>query len=418
MSAGGTAAAGMFGMQAQQRTIRASEAEREAERTAAAQCTDRRKLSSMLVKAVKANRVDLDILLNAGADPNLRPYHDGSTVLFPERVPHTALDHAAFRGNIEAVKQLLVPCTGALTAEEQSKVVEMAAFSRDMGTLQHVTERFGRECSLAHAFAYCINQGFTQGALYLYRQGAMNHVSSWYRLAQKFRPFVLHYTNLTGVPSFDTGDDFYTYIFKMQGIDDVLSAEGSRAATDALRRDTLTALGEAGFLTRETYREFAVRALIFDEMSLLAHLDEVSGFSFQEEFASHTQAQVEAWIRPRISKEKANLIASMLPPGFSFPFNPRYLTSPQDVKAVLPHVTAATCEHPEMLVEYLVVMGLPDQLGQVKDWGGITRDNVDGLIEEAQRRFQTKAVALLVEYKQEHFADDAMQELLDAAGAL
>ena len=382
--------------------------------------TDMRKLASKLIECVKKEQETcIDLLLEAGASPYIKPYSDGKAILFQERVPRTALDHALFRGYESLAKRLIeIKPEEEPTLEELSKHIEMAAFSGDIDTLRFALETFGDGASLAHAFAYAINQGFGSGALLLYLNGAMEHALAWYGLAHKFRAFMLNYINMSSRPQFDTGDDFYSFIFAMPGIDALIKEEGCTPATDAMRQDALRILADAGFLTLDTYRELAHRAIIFDECALLAFLDEISGQTFTEVFSDQTQEQLVAWIRPRMSRDKVEIIASMLPPGFSFPFDPRYLTSPADVSAVLPHVTAATCEHPDALVEYCVKMGLNDELAMCIDWGGVTEDNVDALIKEGQKRFQTNAVAQLMDYKRKHFEHSGMKAIMDAASSL
>ena len=371
---------------------------------------DPRKLAASLVEAVCHDKDRISALIDAGASPFIKPYRDGAMILYRDRIPESAFDWAIFLGNQELVVKFLEDAP-ELSSMQATKALEMAAFSQSMPILEHIYEKFSGQVDMAHAFAYAINQAFTDGAVFLFEHGALEDARRWVELALQFNNFKMFYILMSERPAFDTGDDFYSFIFDMPGIDSVLSSRGKTPANSYMRQETIAALADAGMFTEEVYREYALRALVFDECPLLAFLDDKTGFSFTEVFSSENQDFIELWIRPGMSKRKIEIIASMMPDDFRFPITPRYLIDPTSVKALVPYSSKQTCEYPEHLAEYLVLNNCAAELSLVADWGGITKDNIDYLLDIAQKHFYTQVIAFLIEYREKHFADNPFEAL-------
>ncbi len=368
-------------------------------------------LAKELAEAIRYSTDGVDSLLERGADPYINVFGITTRVRMREHIPETALEWAALRDRPDLVSRFL-DMPGELDAEAQSKLLGIASLGCSMESLEIVYSRFKDTLDMSRAFAYSITRGFKQGALFLFERGAFEKCGEWIDFSSRFESFLMPYSHFNGTPRIDTTGDFFAYLFPIPRIEAALQSRDIPPANTEKRFRTLEALSKRGMLSLEIYSQYAERAILFDRCDLLGFLDSISGFNAVEEFRKLPGPRKSLWIVPNMSPSKIEFVAKVLGPEYKFPIKAHFLIGKDSVRALIAHSDAEHTMHPELLVRYLIQTGLDDCLSNVADWGGITADNIDELLTFAHECENTRAVALLVEYRKTHFGDvDPFAEL-------
>ena len=373
--------------------------------------TDQLEYAKALVEAIRFCGDDIDALLARGADPYVNVFGITTHVRMREHIPETALEWAALRDRPELVSRFL-DMPGELDEEGQAKLLGIAALGCSMESLEIIHSRFDKTVDTSRAFVYSITRGFKQGALFLYDKGALEKCRDWIEFSSRFESFLMPYSHFNGTPRIDTTGDFFAYLFPIPRIEAALQSRDIAAANTEKRFRTLAALSERGMLTLDIYAQYAERAILFDRCDLLGFLDSISGFDAVEVFRKLPGPRKNLWIVPNMSPSKIEFVAKVLGPEYKFPISAHFLIGGDSVRSLIAHSDAEHTMHPELLVRYLIQTRLDDCLSDVADWGGITEDNIEELLAFAHECENTRAVALLVEYRNEHFGDvDPFAEL-------
>ena len=357
-----------------------------------------------LVEAIRYSGDGIDSLLAHGADPYINVFGITTRVRMREHLPETALEWAALRNRPELVSRFL-DMPGELDAEAQSKLLGIASLGCSIESLEIVYDRYKDTLDMSRAFAYCITRGFKQGALFLYERDAFDMCEDWIERSSRFESFLMPYSHFNGMPRIVTTEDFFAYLFPIPRIEAALQSRDIPPANTEKRFRTLDALSKKGMLTLEIYSQYAERAILFDRCDLLGFLDSISGFDAVEIFKTYPGPRKNLWIVPNMSPDKVEFVAKVLGPEFKFPIAAHFLVGPKSVRALIAHSDAEHTKHPDLLVRYLIQTGLDDCLSDVADWGGITADNIEELLAFAHECENTRAAALLVEYRNAHFGD-------------
>lgn len=373
--------------------------------------TEQLDLAKQLVEAIRYGNDDADLLLERGADPYINVFGITTQVRMREHIPETAIEWAALRNRPELVARFL-DMPGELGADAQAKLLGIASLGCSMKSLEIIYAQYRETLDMSRAFAYSITRGFKQGALFLYDHGAFEECREWIGFSSRFESFLMPYSHFNGTPRIDTTGDFFAYLFPIPRIEAALQSRDIPPANTEKRFRTLEALSKKGMLTLDIYAQYAERAILFDRCDLLGFLDSISGFDAVETFKTFPGPRKNLWIVPNMSPEKVEFVAKVLGPEYKFPLSAHFLIGRDSVRALIAHSDAEHAMHPELLVRYLIQTGLDDCLSDTADWGGITADNIDELLAFAHECENTRAVALLVEYRNAHFSDiDPFAEL-------
>lgn len=374
---------------------------------------EQRKLAAELTDAIRYSRDDIDALLDAGADPYVNPTGITTRVRFRVLVPETALEWAAIRDRPELVERfLLMP--GEIDDYRIEKLFGMAALGKSLSTLALLYERYGESLDLSRAFAYCINRGYTEGAVFLFERGAFDMCTDWIASSSEFDRFLMRYSQLNGPPSFDAGDDFFAYLFPLARIDAILHSRKVELANMKTRCFTLAELVKRGMKSDEFYCQYAERAILFDRCDVLPFLDSIFGCDALEVFGQYPMSRKGLWITRGMSPDKVEFVSKIMGPDYRFTISAGFLMGISSVKALIAHSDAEHVRHPALLVRYLIHMGLADTLAEVIDWGGVTEENFDEHLQFAQELGNTKIIAILMEYRNEHLSEPDPFDALSA----
>lgn len=379
------------------------------------QSTDeQRKLAGELADAIRNANGKIDALLEAGADPYVNPTGVTTRVRFRELVPETSLEWAALRGQRALVERFLA-MPGELDEYRIEKLFGMAALGKSMPVMEYLYGRYSDVLDLSRSFAYCINRGFTDGALFLYERSAFESCASWIEDSSDFNRFLMRYSHYNGPPTFDAGDDFFAYLFPLARIDAILHARKVELANMKMRCFTLAALVKRGMNAGGFYEQYAERAILFDRCDILPFLDSIFGCDALDVFGRYSTHRKSLWVSPGMSADKVEFVSRIMGPDYRFSIGPNFLMGVSSVKALVAHSDAEHVRHPALLVRYLIDTGQGDTLAEVLDWGGITQENIDEHLQFARERGNTRIVAMLMDYRNEHFDGEDPFDALSAS---